>query len=63
MNLSTKTKNRGADPEIGFLKKSISKPYRRVAAMPTVWELFFYTRAKALTKDTETGNFQDQYRY
>ena len=29
-------KNHAADPEIGFLTKSISKPYVRAMAMPTV---------------------------
>ena len=27
------------DPKIGFLTKSILKPYDRAAAMPTAWEL------------------------
>ena len=39
INLRIITKNHAADPEIGFLKKSISKPYGRTTAMPTVWEL------------------------
>ena len=39
MNLMIIRKNRGADPEIGFLTKSILKPYGRAAAMPTAWEL------------------------
>ena len=30
-------KNHDADPEIGFLTKSISKPYGRATAMPTAW--------------------------
>ena len=34
-----RTKNYAADPEIGFLKKSISRPYGRATAMPTAWEL------------------------
>ena len=33
------TKNHSADPEIGFLLTSISKPYGQVTAMPTAWEL------------------------
>ena len=32
-------KNHAADPEIGFLTKSISKPYVRAIAMPTAWDL------------------------
>ena len=33
MNLRIKTKNPAADPEIGFLTKSISKPFGRAMAM------------------------------
>ena len=39
MNLRIITKNHAADPEKGFLAKSILKPYDRPAAMPIVWEL------------------------
>ena len=39
INLRIITKNYAADPEIEFLKKSISKPYGRVTAMPPAWEL------------------------
>ena len=39
MNLRIITKNHAADPEIGFLTKSISKPNGRATAMPTAWEL------------------------
>ena len=39
MNLRIITKNHAADPEIGFLTKSISKPYGRATAMPPAWEL------------------------
>ena len=46
MNLRIITKNRAADPEIGFLTKLISKPYGHATAMPPSWELcndvFFY---------------------
>ena len=35
MNLRIITKNHAADPEIGFLTKSISKPNGRATAMPT----------------------------
>ena len=38
MNFKIITKNHAADPEIGFLTKSISKPYGRPTAMPPVWE-------------------------
>ena len=39
MNLRIITKNNAADPVIGFLTKTISKPYGRATAMPTAWEL------------------------
>ena len=39
MNSRIKTKNHAADPEIGFLTKSISKPYGRATAMPPALEL------------------------
>ena len=38
-NLRIITKNHAADPEIGFLTKSISKPHGRATAVPTAWEL------------------------
>ena len=39
MNLRIITKNHEADPEIGFLTKSISKPYGAATAMPPAWGL------------------------
>ena len=39
MNLRLITKNHAADPEIGILTKSISKPYGRATAIPPAWEL------------------------
>ena len=39
INLRIIMQNDAADPEIGFLKKSISKPYGHATAMPTAWEL------------------------
>ena len=39
MDLRIIPKNHTADPEIGFLTKSISKPYGRATVMPTAWEL------------------------
>ena len=39
MNLIIIMKNHAADPEIGFLTKSISKPYDHAMAMSTTWEL------------------------
>ena len=41
MNLGIITKNHAADLEIGFLTKSISKPYGRSTAMPPAWELSY----------------------
>ena len=41
MNSRIIAKNHAADPEIGLLTKSISKPYGRATAMPTAWELSF----------------------
>ena len=38
-NLRIITKNRAADPEIGFLTKSISKLNGRAMAMPTAWKV------------------------
>ena len=35
------TKNHEADPDIGFLTKSISNPYGRATDMPPAWELSF----------------------
>ena len=42
MNSWIITKNHAADPEIGFLTKSISKPYGRATAMPPAWDLILY---------------------
>ena len=39
INLRLITKNHAADPYIGFLTKSISKPNGHTTAMPTAWEL------------------------
>ena len=39
INFRIITKNRAADPEIGFLAESILKPYGRAAAIPTAWKL------------------------
>ena len=38
MNSRIITKNHAADPEIEFLRKSISKPYGRATARPPAWE-------------------------
>ena len=42
INLRIITKNHAADPEIGFLTKSILKPYGRAMAIPPAWELISY---------------------
>ena len=39
MNLMMKTKNPAADPELGFLAKSIRKSNGCATAMPIAWEL------------------------
>ena len=39
MNSRIIMKNRAADPEIGFLAKSILKPNGGAAAIPTAWKL------------------------
>ena len=39
MNFRILIKNHAADPEIGFLTKSYSKPYVPAMAMPTAWDL------------------------
>ena len=39
MNLTKIMKNDAADPEIGFIAKTISKSNGCATAMPTPWEL------------------------
>ena len=39
INLRIITKKHAADPEMGFLTKSISKPYGPAKAMSPAWEL------------------------
>ena len=39
INFRQITKNHAADPKIGFVIKSISKPYNRATTMPSVLEL------------------------
>ena len=39
MNLRMITNNRAVDPGIGFLTKSILKPFERATAMPPAWKL------------------------
>ena len=48
MNVRIITKNHEADPEIGFLEKSISKPNGRATAMLPAWELIGTFRHKTL---------------
>ena len=43
MNLRIITKRFAADPEIGFLTKSISKANGYGTAMPPAWELKYQT--------------------
>ena len=44
MNLRIITKRFAADPEIGFLTKSISKANGYATAMPPAWELIIRDR-------------------
>ena len=46
MKLRIITKNHAADPEIEFVRKSISKPYGRATAIPTAWELIMIIETK-----------------
>ena len=46
MNLSIIAQNHAADPEIGFLTKSISKSYGRATAMSPAWELILKRKMK-----------------
>ena len=48
MNLRMIIKKHAADLEIGFLKKSISKPYGHATAMPTAWNLSLPMTGRAL---------------
>ena len=50
MNLRIITKNHAADPEKGFLAKSISKSNGYATAMPTAWELIEILRVQPLSK-------------
>ena len=50
MNLTIIAKNHAADPEIGFLAKSISKSNGYATAMPTAWELRFQKNRSSLKK-------------
>ena len=43
------TKNNAADPEKGFLAKSISESNSCATAMPTAWELIFFQNRNYLT--------------
>ena len=55
MNFRIIKKNHAADPEIGFLAKSISKSNGCATAMPTAWKLkidfqIFYKSVKKIPK-------------
>ena len=66
VNLRIITKYHEADSKIGFLTKSISKPYGRATAMPPAWELnykefimvffsfsrFFFLKIEIITVNT-----------
>ena len=55
MNLRIITKRFAADPEIGFLTKSISKANGYATAMPPAWELI--TSKSIISK---MGHFENQ---
>ena len=50
MNLRIIKKNHAADPEKGFLTKSISKPYGPATSIPSAWELKFESIAYLAVK-------------
>ena len=50
MNLKIIIKNNEADPEIGSLTKSISKPNGCATAMPTAWELIGFSTSNDASK-------------
>ena len=67
VNLTIITKNDEADPEIGFLTKSILKPYGRATAIPRAWVLrYFGTRKINFNISSQTiwssgsGSFYDK---
>ena len=43
ISLTIITQYHAADPEIGFLAKSLSKSNGYATAMPTAWELNFFS--------------------
>ena len=55
INLRIITKNHAADPEIGFLTKSISKANGYGTAMPPAWELnpFILTLIETLNRSSD----------
>ena len=59
MNLRKITKNHEADREIGFLTKSISKPYGRATAMPLAWELKWKNVGSLRVKFKPKGYFNN----
>ena len=65
MNLRIITKNNAADPEKGFLAKSISKSNGYATAMPTAWELnneiFGYELTKVMDFFKMLFHFLDQW--
>ena len=46
INFKIITKNHAADPEVGFLTKTISKPYGRATAMSPAWVFSNFTFSK-----------------
>ena len=63
MNLRIITKNHAADPEKGFLTKSISKLNGRATAMPTAWELkSLFSKSRPCMKKQEKKISSRDYR-
>ena len=68
MNFRIILKNHAADPEKGFLTKSISKPYGHATAMPQAWELrqrysnlcHFLLRRQVIRSIAQQGRFKNQ---
>ena len=52
LNLKIIMRNRAGDPVIGFLTKSILKPYGSGSAMPTAWELTSFSNEQFKQKLT-----------
>ena len=61
MNLRIITKKHAADPEIGLLTKSISKPYGRATVIPTAWEFKFNAKNVSLKNLSNHQAFESSH--